>query len=114
MTTEGIESVMIETHNWGRSVRFFKALGYEVDFETDHNSGLLRNGSGPYLFVAEVPASQPTEARVVLRAEDADTFQLDAEVEMVSAFEATHWGTRVMVVRDPDGRLWNIEAPAGE
>jgi len=26
----------------------------------------------------------------------------------------THCGTRVMTVRDPDGRLFRIEAPAGE
>ena len=114
MATDGIESVFLETHNWGKSVRFFRALGYEIEFETDHSSGMLRNGEGPYLFVAEVPASQAPNTTIVFHARDADTFELDPEVEVVSPFEATHWGTQVMGVRDPDGRLWNVEAPGRE
>jgi uncharacterized glyoxalase superfamily protein PhnB len=31
---------------------------------------------------------------------------------VVSAFEETHWGTREMTVRDPDGRSWSVQAPA--
>ena len=58
MTTEGIEAVFLETHNWGKSAKFFQALGYEIEFETDHNSGQLRNGDGPYVFIAEVPEDQ--------------------------------------------------------
>ena len=27
-------------------------------------------------------------------------------------FEDTHYGTREMTVRDPHGRLWNLQAPA--
>src|SRR5205085_9949826 len=41
MTTEGIEAVFLETHNWGRAARFFRALGFELEFETDHQSGQL-------------------------------------------------------------------------
>lgn len=59
MSTDGIEAVFLTTHNWGRAARFYQALGYELDFETDHNSGQLRNKTGPYLFIAEYPrASQ--------------------------------------------------------
>jgi uncharacterized glyoxalase superfamily protein PhnB len=35
-------------------------------------------------------------------------------VDVVFDWTPTHWGTRVMTVRDPDGRLFRIEAPAGE
>ena len=38
MTTEGIEAVFLETHNWGKSAKFFQGLGYEIEFATDHNS----------------------------------------------------------------------------
>src|SRR6266702_8604708 len=55
MTTEGIEAVYLTTRNWGKAARFMQALGYEPDFTTAHNSGLFRNGDGPYIFVAEVP-----------------------------------------------------------
>jgi hypothetical protein len=32
-------------------------------------------------------------------------------VEVVSGFEDTHFGTREMTVRDPDGRPWVVQAP---
>ncbi|MCM2417039.1 VOC family protein [Streptomyces sp. RKAG293] len=112
MTTEGIEAVFIETHNWGRSAKFFQGLGYELDFETDHNSGQLRNGDGPYLFIAEVPQDKEPEVRLVLKVPDADAFHPAPGVEVVTPFEDTHFGTREMTVRDPDGRLWSLQAPA--
>jgi uncharacterized glyoxalase superfamily protein PhnB len=111
MTTEGIEAVFLETHNWGKAARFFRALGYELEFETDHSSGQLRNGEGPSVFIAEVPGDHQLEARIVFRAPDADAFAADSDVEVVAPFEDTHWGTQLMVVRDPDGRLWNVQAP---
>ncbi len=112
MSTDGIEAVFLETHNWGKAARFFQALGYELEFETDHGSGLLRNGNSPSVFIAEVPADHQPDVRIVFRVPDADTFHPDPEIDVVSPFEATHWGTKQMVVRDPDGRLWSLEAPA--
>ena len=46
MTTDGVEVVLIETHNCGKTVAFWKALGYDLEFETDHHSGRLRHPSG--------------------------------------------------------------------
>ncbi len=112
MATDGIEAVFLETHNWGKAAKFFQALGYGLEFETDHSSGQLRNGDGPYVFIAEVPADQPTGTRLVLRVPDADAFDADSIVEVVTPFEPTHWGTQEMTVRDPDGRLWSLQAPA--
>jgi hypothetical protein len=107
MSTDGIEAVYLETHNWGKTARFFQALGFELDFETDHNSGLLRAGDGPYVFVAEVPENRPTGMKLVLKGKELTP---DAPVEVVSPFEDTHFGTREMTVRDPDGREWIVQA----
>ena len=112
MTTEGIEAVFLETHNWGRAAKFFQALGYELEFSTDHNSGLLRNGDGPSVFIAEIPADRAPETQIVLKVPDADAFRPEAVVEVVTPFADTHFGTRTMTVRDPDGRLWTLQAPA--
>jgi len=112
MTTTGIEAVFLETHNWGKAARFFQALGYELEFETDHNSGQLRNGNGPCVFIAEVPADQPTRTRLALHVPDAETFETESVVEVVTPFQPTHWGTQEMTVRDPDGRLWSLQAPS--
>jgi hypothetical protein len=112
MTTQGIEALFVETHNWGKTAKFFQGLGFELEFSTDHNSGLLRNGDGPYVFVAEVPADREPQVQAALRVADADAFRPDPAVEVVAPFEDTHYGTREMTVRDPDGRLWNLQAPA--
>lgn len=111
MTTEGIDAVFLTTHNWGKAAGFFQALGYELDFETDHHSGQLRSRTGPTVFVAEVPADQETQARMVLRVPDEEAFRAGPGVEVVTPFEDTHYGTREMTVRDPDGRLWSLQAP---
>ena len=111
MTTEGIEAVYLTTHNWGRTAKFFQALGFQLDFETDHSSGQLSNGDGPSLFVAEVPTEEPS-LQLVLKVADEDKVRLDPLVEVVTPFADTHYGTREMVVRDPDGRTWTLQAPA--
>jgi uncharacterized glyoxalase superfamily protein PhnB len=111
MTTEGIEAVFLTTHNWGKAAKFFQGLGYRLEFDTGHSSGQLRNGDGPFVFIAEVPADQAPDTRIVLKVPDADAFQADPIVEVVTPFEDTHFGTREMTVRDPDGRLWSLQAP---
>lgn len=113
MTTDGIEAVYLETHNWGKSAKFFRALGYELDFETDHNSGLLRNGAGPYLFVAEVPEEAPTGMQIVLRSAT-PTLEPDPIVDVVTPLAETHHGTTEMTVRDPDGRHWIVQSPPSD
>lgn len=114
MTTDGIEAVFLETHNWGKAAKFFQALGYELEFDTGHSSGQLRNGDGPYLFIAEVPQDQEISTRLVLSVPDAASFDAPPIVEQLSPFEPTHWGTQEMTVRDPDGRVWSLQAPAAE
>jgi uncharacterized glyoxalase superfamily protein PhnB len=106
--------VFLTTHNWGKAAKFFRALGFDLDFETDHNSGQLRNGDGPYVFIAEVPEHEVAAIQVVLRVTEADTdaVELDPSVDVVAPFADTHYGTREMTVRDPDGRLWSLQAPA--
>ena len=111
MTTEGIEAVFLSTHNWGKAAKFFQALGFELEFETDHSSGQFRKGTGPFVFVAEVPADQETAMQLVVRADHDDAAGLDPVVEVVTPFEDTHYGTREMTVRDPDGRTWTLQAP---
>lgn len=113
MATNGIEAVVLETHNWGKAAKFLQQLGFSLEFDTGHGSGQLRNGDGPYVFVAEVPADQPVTTRIVLGVADAAVLGEDVGVEVVSGFEATHWGTQEAVVKDPDGRLWSLQTPAG-
>jgi hypothetical protein len=86
--------------------------GYELEFETDHASGQLRNGDSPWVSIAEVPEDQEPRTRLVLKAPTADAIELEPVVEVVTPFEGTHYGTREMTIRDPDGRVWSLQAPA--
>jgi hypothetical protein len=111
VTTNGVQAVYLETHNWGTAARFFQSLGFDLEFETDHNSGQLRNGNGPHVFIAEIPANQTPQMQLALDISSVDGFDPGPGVEVVTPFEDTHWGTKRMTVRDPDGRLWSIEGP---
>ena len=86
-TTDGIEAVFLETHNWGKSAKFFQALGFQLEFATDQEPGI----------------------QIMLKVADPDTLELDPVVEVVTPFEDTHYGTREMTVRDPDGRVWSLQ-----
>ncbi len=57
-----------------------------------------------------MPADQEPASRVVLKVPGDAGFRPDPIVEVVTPFEDTHYGTREMTVRDPDGRLWTLQA----
>jgi catechol 2,3-dioxygenase-like lactoylglutathione lyase family enzyme len=108
--TQGFDHVYLETHNWDRAVAFWQRLGFEVEFATDHGSGTLRNpAGGPTIFLAEQPMQDPLATELYLGA--GAGYQAPVGVEVVSDFQPTHWGTKVMVIQDPDGHRFRIEAP---
>ena len=59
MTIQGVRHLYIETHNWGKSVAFWKQLGFELEFETDHHSGSLVAPNGSRIFVSEQSPEDP-------------------------------------------------------
>ena len=104
----GIHHVYVETHNWGRSVAFWRALGFSLD-EDRGTSGLLRpRDGGPYVYLAEVPATRAPVMELYLSA--SGEAAPPAPVAVVAPFADTHWGTREMAVRDPDGRTLKLES----
>lgn len=112
METEGIEGLLIETHNWGKTVAFWKALGYQLEFETDHHSGQLRHpAGGPYLFVAERPPGQVLKVVPALAVKDAARFSAPSSGTVVRPFAPQHWPVLEMVLADPDGRELSVHAP---
>ncbi|MES9594469.1 VOC family protein, partial [Streptomyces sp. NPDC094045] len=75
MATEGFEAVFVETHNWGKSAKFFQELGYELETSTGDGSGVFRNGEGPYVVVVEIPEDRSPGVQVALKVSDADLFR---------------------------------------
>jgi catechol 2,3-dioxygenase-like lactoylglutathione lyase family enzyme len=111
MTTQGFDHLYLETHNWGKSVAFWEALGFKLEFETDHHSGQLVALNGTRLFLAEQSPLDPVSSDVYLGVTQ-NGIRPPNTIDVVFDWTATHWGTQVMTVRDPDGRLFRLEAPA--
>ena len=112
MTTDGIDGLLVETHNWGKSVAFWKGLGYELELETDHHSGRLRHPSGgPYVFIAERPRDHELQVILGLSVKSAAAFKPPATGKVKRRFTRQHWGRLQMLLADPDGRVLGIEAP---
>jgi hypothetical protein len=110
--TRGIEGLVIESHNWGKTVAFWQALGYVLEFATDHNSGQLRHpAGGPYLFVLEVPPSQPATFQPTLGRDTEQGFEAPSTGSVERPFTEQHWGVLEMMLRDPVGRRVGIQAP---
>lgn len=110
MTSEGLSHLYVETHNWGKSVAFWESLGFKLDFETDHHSGQLVAANGTRIFLAEQSPEDPPGIDVYLAVAQGGAAAPEA-TDVVFDWTATHWGTQVMTVRDPDGRLFRLEAP---
>jgi catechol 2,3-dioxygenase-like lactoylglutathione lyase family enzyme len=111
MSTRGIGLLYLETHDWEQSVAFWKDLGFKVEFETDHRSGVLAAENGTRVFLAEQSLDDPLGADVYLAVANAAEVLATTAGELIREFTPTHWGTQVMTVRDPDGRLLRLEAP---
>jgi hypothetical protein len=113
MGTTGVEGLIIETRNWGKTVAFWQALGYQVEFETGRNSGRLEHpAGGPFLFVVERPGGQDPEIQPLVGTSDPGSFQPPTAGTVEQPFTGRHWGAAEMLLRDPDGRHISIQAPS--
>ena len=66
MSTQGIGHLYLETHNWGTSVAFWQELGFKLEFETDHHSGVLVAENGTRIFLAEQSLDDPLGTDIYL------------------------------------------------
>jgi uncharacterized glyoxalase superfamily protein PhnB len=87
-------------------------LGFKLEFDqTEHgHSGLLVSENGTRISLEEKDLQDPLAIDLYLGVPDQAACQPGGPVEVVRDFTPTHWGTQVMTVRDPDGRLFRLEA----
>jgi len=108
VAVDGVRSIYIETHNFGKAAKFWMTLGFEHFLDLGGASGGFRAADGgTYLFLEEVPEDQPLTWNPHFNLAGSADFA--AAVEVVQPLEETHWDTKLMVVRDPDGRTWTLE-----
>lgn len=108
MAVDGIRSLYIETHDFGKAARFWMGLGFAHFLELGGKSGGFRAADGgTYLFLEEVGPDAPLAVEPYFNAVGEG---LPAGIDVVTPWEDTHWGTRLAEVSDPDGRTWKLEA----
>ena len=111
MATQGFEGMHITTRNYGATAAFWKSLGFESTFETDHGSGQWQHpAGGPYVFISEQHDRELT-FHPILSVEDAAAFKPDRAAEFISPFEPQHWNVLTASILDPDGRTIVLQAP---
>src|ERR1700750_379351 len=99
MATDGIAGLLIETHNWGKTVAFWQGLGYVLEFETDHHFGQLRHPAcRPILFIAERPAHQALRVVPSVAVKDAAQFTPPSAAPVIQPFTAQHFPALEMVL----------------
>lgn len=113
MAVEGIDYLYLETRNWGKAVKFWQELGYEVELDLVTSGRLRPKSGGPGLFIEEVSPETPLTQGIYLCNNDPD-FQPGAPVEIVGDPITTHWGATLLTIRDPDGREFMLHhSPPG-
>lgn len=114
MATEGIIGLYVQTRNYGATAAFWRSLGYEAAFETDHGSGQFEHSSGgPYVFIDE-QHGDALSTHPVLAVADSDRFEPDRAPAFAKEFTPEHWGVMEAWIRDPDGRNVSLQAPLPE
>ena len=109
MAVTGIHHLLVETHNWGKSAKFWQELGWKLVEDQGTSGKLVAPGGGAYIWLNEVA---PTKVPVIDVYFDLapQGFAPRPPVEVAEALAKTHWGTQLMTVRDPDGRLVRLQA----
>ena len=110
MPVTGVHHLLVETHNWGKSVAFWRQLGWELAEDHGTSGKLIAPGGGAYIWLSEVAPNRPPAIDVYFDVSDPDRFAPKSPVEIVEPLHDTHWGTKLMSVRDPDGRIVRLQA----
>ncbi len=121
MSIEAIDHLYVETASFDAALEFWTALGFRVADqwgEGGHRACRLESGAAAVVLAQPDDGAQPCPVTVHFRVPDVDRMAADVadpggdRVSVEVPPEDTHWGTRWMRVRDPDGRVFSIEQTA--
>ena len=109
MSITGVHHLLIETHSWRDSLTFWQELGWTLIEDHGTSGKLTPPGGGAYIWLNEVVPSKTPIIEVYFDLDPAG-FTPGSRVEIVEPLTTTHWGTKLMSVRDPDGRIVRLQA----
>ena len=107
--TRGIAYLYVETHSFGKAVAFWQRLGFVVDLDLGGSGRLIHPDGGAALFVEEVPETKSPEIQIYLDA-STDAVRPERPAEIAQDWHDSHWGTRLLELRDPDARTVVVQS----
>ena len=110
--TNGVEYLYLETHNWGKTAKFWLELGFELELDLGTSGRLVHPAGGAALFIEEVPEGHPLAMQIYLRSGSGDALP-GPTAELGRDWYDSHWGTRLLELRDPDGRTTLLQHGSG-
>ncbi len=118
MMIESVSAITVATHDMGRAVRFYRALGFDViRGGADATFTSFRAGTG-YLNLTAQPAHRRWSwwGRAVFHVTDVDAFYQRAVAEGLDPQTSprdAEWGERYFHITDPDGHELSFARPVG-
>jgi catechol 2,3-dioxygenase-like lactoylglutathione lyase family enzyme len=114
----GISAVTLATHDMGRAVRFYEALGLAVQHggETSAFTSFALGRGHLNLIAADPGQVWAWWGRVILYVEDVDAFHRRAvarDLRPQARPENAPWGERFFHITDPDGHELSFAEPLG-
>ena len=116
---ESVSAITLATHDMGRAVRFYQALGFDVIHGgTNTTFTSFRAGTG-YLNLMAQPAQRRWSwwGRAIFHVADVDTLYRRAIAEGLDPQTRpprdAEWGERYFHITDPDGHELSFARPVG-
>lgn len=115
----GYGHLFLETHDFAGMVRFWSALGFETaeawGTEAEGHQGCVLKCGDSVVVVGSVGPKEPVQAPTMhfsVKSVDqlAAALKGNRAVDVVTAPEATHWNTRWIRVKDPQGNVYAVES----
>lgn len=112
-----IDHAYVETRTFDRTTTFWKELGFDVRESwggPGHRAAIFQRGESRVVVAECAPDDAAQRATVHFDAPDIEIIAASASaaretVVVATPLGPTHWGTRWLRVRDPDGNLWAFE-----
>lgn len=118
MTIESLSAITLATHDMGRAVRFYEALGFERLYGGEESTFTSYKVGSGYLNLTSQPAERRWQwwGRVIFHVNDVDALYrrvLGAGLTPEAPPRDAEWGERYFHLTDPDGHELSFARPLG-
>lgn len=112
MAVRGIDHLYLESKHFDQSLAFWRELGFDIESEWGHGEykACKLISAGAVVVLTNGGEVKPTAHFSIENAEALNKRLVESEhVEVTTPLEPTHWNTRWIRVRDPDGNEYALE-----